>query len=160
LETWWHRCSPTRPAQQEVRVYQNASGDMLLHVDCSPVMKSAENFDLSADGLLAVVVRNGSLVVYKLPPLSSRDREDIAAVSEFAPPAVTEGKVTLGRLTTPARAAPVVSTAPQSVAAAQAQADAGLAPAPPVKRNPPTLLNPGEKPEFGTANEPPKTPPQ
>jgi hypothetical protein len=110
--------------------------------------------------LLAVVVRNGSLVVYKLPPLSSRDREDIAAVSEFAPPAVTEGKVTLGRLTTPARAAPVVSTAPQSVAAAQAQADAGLAPAPPVKRNPPTLLNPGEKPEFGTANEPPKTPPQ
>jgi hypothetical protein len=151
---------PAPPAQQEVRVYQNASGDMLLHVDCSPVMKSAENFDLSADGLLAVVVRNGSLVVYKLPPLSSRDREDIAAVSEFAPPAVTEGKVTLGRLTTPARAAPVVSTAPQSVAAAQAQADAGLAPAPPVKRNPPTLLNPGEKPEFGTANEPPKTPPQ
>jgi hypothetical protein len=146
------------PASQEVRVYQNASGDQLLRAECSPVVKSAENFDLSADGSIAVVVRNGSLVLYKLAPLSGRDREDIAEVEKFAPPAVSEGMVSLKRLTGPARTPIAVTPAKPTLgdAAASAAAQSALTAAPATtRRKPPTLLNPGEKPEFGTPNEQP-----
>jgi hypothetical protein len=148
---------PGTPARQEVRVYQNASGDLLLRADCSPVIKSMENFDLSPDGSLAVVVRGGALVVYRLPQLSKRDRDDIAEVQQFAPPPLSEGAVKLGRLTTPVKASAVASHA--ALPAPEQPTSTALTAVAPVKRNPPTLLNPGEKPEFGAPNEQPRTPP-
>ena len=54
-------------------MYQNASGDLLLKVECSPVIKTAENFDLSADGSQLAVIRQGNIAIYKLPPLSQQD---------------------------------------------------------------------------------------
>jgi hypothetical protein len=157
------------PASQEVRVYQNASGDLLLQVECSPIMKSAENFDLSPDGTLAVVVRKNALAIYKLPPVSARDRQDIADVMKFAPPAVTSGPVTLPRLTTPVAAAATAQTAeavaasaaapvpisPAPLPAAPQQTSSAQAQQPSAPRKPPTLLEPGEKPEFGTPNTQP-----
>jgi hypothetical protein len=145
------------PARQEVRVYQNASGDLLMKVETSPILKSAENFDLSASGAELVVVRGGALVVYKLPGLSGRDREDMAEVEKFAPPAVTEGAVKLTRLTgtsAPVPAARAAAAAPMGQPGARAQ----QLPQQPVARKPPTLLAPGEKPEYGTANEQPPPP--
>jgi hypothetical protein len=142
-------------AHQEVRVYQNASGDLLLRADCTPVFKTAENFDLSADGMEAVVIRNGAVVVYKLPALGTQDHEDMAEVEKFSPP-VTMAAVKLPRLTVPIK---MVTGKPADgdVAIANgkvAEAVSVPAEAPPVRRKPPTLLKPGEKPEFGKANAP------
>jgi hypothetical protein len=150
---------------QEVRVYQNASGDLLLKVQASPALKTAENFDISADGTEAVVTKDGQVMVYKLPALSKRDKEDIAEVAKFAP-AATTGAVRLtllvGPAANPARrrlpitdaagaksagvgaAAPAVDLPAQTAGDAPANASPG--------RKPPTLLKPGEKPEFGKSN--------
>ena len=148
------------PARQEIRVYQNASGDMLLHVDCDPVMKSGQNFDLAPDGMQAAIVRDGKIAIYKLPPLSKQDRKDIAEVAGFAPPK-SDGPVKLARLTVP------VSTPadlPTITAAEEKPAVTPVAAKEPVvttivngdveqaeRTAPPTLLNPGEKAEFGNA---------
>jgi hypothetical protein len=148
-------------ARQEVRVYQNASGDLLLRVDCTPAFKTAENFDLSADGMLAAVVRNGAISVYKLPPLTKRDRDDMAEVGSFAPPA-SVADVSLKRLTVPVRSAEAMRRPPTQSAVASgpgavppAAVDMGSSAADSPRR-PPTLLKPGEKPEFGTANASPE----
>ena len=134
---------------QEVRVYQNASGNLLLRAECRPVFKTAENFDLSADGMMAAVVRDGMIDVYKLPPLSKSDVEDMAQVKKFAPPVET-GNVVLTGLTTPMKVADA-----DAVREAAAAALAMSAVAPNGPRKPPSLLKPGEKPQFGSGNEPP-----
>jgi hypothetical protein len=161
------------PAEQEVRVYQNASGDLLLRAACSPIEKTGENFDLLEDGRQVVVVRDDALVFYRLPPLSARDREDMAAVAKFAPPPVSSGPVLLTRITTPV-VAPAATGAAAAAPAVAEQNDALLrqtAEGPeqdtsPVQRKPPTLLKPGEKPEFGAVGDshpesptPPAAPP-
>jgi hypothetical protein len=150
---------------QEVRVYQNASGDLLLKVQVSPAMKTAENFDLTEDGTEAVVTKDGDVLVYKLPALSKRDKEDIAETVKFTPP-VTTGAVRLGLLTGPAPVAargrppipegavtsaavgpgavPMVDAPTQTAGASPNNSTGG--------RKPPTLLKPGEKPEFGGSN--------
>jgi hypothetical protein len=158
------------PSRQEVRVYQIASGDLLLKVDCGPVFKTAENFDLSSDGMLAAVVRDGAVAIYRLPELGKRDREDIAAVAKFAPPA-GNGPVVLERLTgprqtpeqpqsatvapatppTPAPPAPTPAQPAPATAGAESAADPSADPTP---RTPPSLLKPGEKAEFPANGRP------
>ncbi len=148
---------------QEVRVYQNASGDLLLKVQLSPVLKTAENFDLTEDGTEVVVTKDGQLQVYKLPPLNKRDKEDRADVAKFTPP-VTTGAVRLALLTGPVAGAqrgklpvaaattapvglgtvPTVDAPTQTAGATPSNSTGG--------RKPPTLLKPGEKPEFGGSN--------
>jgi hypothetical protein len=141
--------------RQEIRVYQNASGDLLLKVICVPAYKTAENFDLSEDGSQLVVAQGSNLAVYTLPPLSKQDRADMAEVAKFAPPAGS-GPVLLTRLTAggdssekagaiPAPAVPA-ATQTASPTAASAESASGEAEAGP--RKPPTLLNPGEKAEM------------
>ncbi len=160
---------PTTPEQsssdgQEVRVYQNASGDMLLKLQPNPAFKTAENFDLSEDGMQMAIVKDGSVDVYKLPGLTKRDKDDMAEVAKFAPPPGS-GPVTFHLLTGPATAVKKAAgkldrssvadldaglkTAVDSTAPAQTNEEPAPATAP---RKPPTLLNPGEKPEFGKAN--------
>jgi hypothetical protein len=152
---------PDEGARQEVRVYQNASGDLLLRVECTPAFKTAENFDLSGDGMLAAVVRNGAIAVYKLPPLSKLDKDDMAEVGSFAPPA-SLADVSLKRLVVPVKSAqstrrPLTQSAavkgPGAVPEAAVDMGSSAAASP---RRPPTLLKPGEKPEFGTANAAPE----
>jgi hypothetical protein len=84
-------------ATQEVRVYQTESGDLLLRVAAAPVMRFAENFDLSADGQEAVVVSGGAVKVYKLPEPSAQDKKDLTEAAKFAPP-VSDGAVELAAL--------------------------------------------------------------
>jgi hypothetical protein len=178
---------PTVP-RQEVRVYQNASGDLLLRVECTPIFKTAENFDLAEDGMLAAVVKDGAILVYKLPPLTKRDEADMAEVGKFAPP-VSTATVTLARITKSVGAEKVEDV--NSMAAAEVRPEAavsttsvgGSAPsaAPAVAGKPsalamaagairpaspqsqetgprpaPTLLKPGEKPEYGAGNVEPE----
>jgi hypothetical protein len=147
---------------QDIRVYQNASGDLLLKVDCVPAYKTAENFDLSEDGSQLVVAQGGNLAVYTLPPLSKQDRADMAEVAKFAPPAGS-GPVLLTRLTrgpdasekasaVPAAEQPVTLPAPSPVlpapAATPTETASGDEQEQTSPRKPPTLLNPGEKAEM------------
>jgi len=71
---------------QEMRVYQAESGDLLVKLNCSPVSRTGQNFDLSADGLNALVVRDGVIEVYRLPPLSAQDKKELAEVQQREPP--------------------------------------------------------------------------
>jgi hypothetical protein len=167
--------TPTQGPKQEVRVYQDASGDLLLKVDCSPAFKTGENFDLAANGMMLAVVQKGAVAIYKLPPLGKKDLEDMAEVGKFAPPVGT-GLVKLARLTTPANSPnrkrlpgvggplpapgsePKVATSEaakgmQPDASAETSSQTAEGQAGPT-RKPPTLLKPGEKPEFKTKNLP------
>ena len=147
---------PSEAPRQEMRVYQNASGDLLLRVDCSPGFKTAENFDLSADGMLAAVVRNGSIAVYKLPPLTKKDRDDMAEIGSYAPPAST-ADVMLKRLMSRTKVETVATAvvAPGVAHVAETPSQEADPPPGPGQRKPPTLLNPGEKAEFGSSNPEP-----
>lgn len=82
---------------QEMRVYQTESGDLLLRVPMSPVLREAETFDLSDDGQVAAVVNAGAVQVYKLPPPTDKDRKDLQEAASFAPP-LGAGPVELTRL--------------------------------------------------------------
>jgi hypothetical protein len=73
-------------ATQEVKIYQTESGDLLLKVPTSPVTRFAENFDLSEDGLVAAVVNDGAVEVYKLPKPSKQDAKDLEDAKGFSPP--------------------------------------------------------------------------
>jgi hypothetical protein len=137
---------PPTTSHQELRVYQNASGDLLLKVACDPIFKTGENFDLSADGMEVAVVRGASIAVYKLPPPTKRDREDMAEVAKFAPPA-SLAMVDLKRLAARPAAAAAVARAPVSGGANEVGAPVASGEAE-AKRKPPTLLLPGEKAEF------------
>ena len=99
-------------ATQEIRVYQTESGDLLLRAPLTPVMKTAENFDLSDDGMVAAVVNAGAVQVYKLPPLSDTDQKDLKMAQGFSPP-LGDGPVNLARLAKaqPGRAAEAVESA-------------------------------------------------
>ncbi len=139
---------PPTTTHQELRVYQNASGDLLLKVACDPIFKTGENFDLSADGMEVAVVRGAAIAVYKLPPPTKRDREDMAEVAKFAPP-TSLGRVELKRLAArPAAAASVVASAPVAGGASEVGVPVGSGGDAEPKRKPPTLLLPGEKAEF------------
>ncbi len=156
---------PTTSDGQEIRVYQNASGDMLLKLQPTPAFKTAENFDLSEDGTAVAIVKDGAVAIYKLPGLSKRDKDDIAEVAKFAPPPGS-GPVAFRLLTGSVQASrragakldksavaqvdAAAKTAVDSTEAAQTNEEGKPASAGP--RKPPTLLNPGEKPEFGKAN--------
>ncbi|HEY4009031.1 MAG TPA: hypothetical protein VGM11_02690 [Acidobacteriaceae bacterium] len=73
-------------ATQEVRVYQTESGDLLLKVATTPVMRFPENFDLSEDGSLVAVVSNGAVDVYRLPEPSKQDLKELQEARSFSPP--------------------------------------------------------------------------
>ncbi len=187
------------PLSEEIRVYGTESGDLLLHVQCDPVVRTAENFDLSADGRTLAVLGSKSLDLYTLPEMSARDLKDLAEVETMRPPEA-HGPVMLRRITRPIHegapeseeaagaeestaegaATSATSAAPTeappgtaatggagpdhsgvgsgeapgllrrktaSPSASTAQIEPG-APAADTPRKPPTLLNPGESPEY------------
>lgn len=136
---------PGSVATQDVRVYQTQTGDLLLKVSCSPIFRTAENFDLSEDGMRAVVVRGDAIEVYRLPPLTALDRADLAELEKVAPPH-GRGKVELAGLAKEERQAAATE------AASVVETDTIVNGDSQGPRKPPTLLKPGEKPEFGRAN--------
>lgn len=186
------------PLSEEIRVYGTESGDLLLHVQCDPAARTAENFDLSADGRTLAVLGAKSLDLYTLPGLTAKDLKDLAEVETMRPPEA-HGPVILRRITRPIHAgapeteeaagaeettaagaavtatsaAPVeapagavvpggsgvdagaVSRAPAGNAAAAASAESN-APAAEAPRKAPTLLNPGESPEYKSHNASPQ----
>ena len=163
---------------QEMWVYQVESGDLLIKLPCTPVSRTGQNFDLAPDGLSAVIVRDGAIEVYNLPPLSKQDKKQLAEVQGMEPPKPISSAVNLRLLvhpvedtedaaTTPSPASkpqtpPAAATPPPAASVAKAPVAPALsAPAAPtnsaanvgdvpeVRRKPPSLLNPGETVDGG-----------
>jgi hypothetical protein len=90
-------------SSQEVRVYQTYNGTQLFRIDCTPVERSGQNFDLSPDGMRLAVVReievrhkgtkdsgaymdkSAGIEIYALPPLTDQDRSSVKAAAVNAP---------------------------------------------------------------------------
>lgn len=70
---------------QTVTVYQTESGKQILHVDCTPIARSGENFALSPDGMNLAVIRENAIEVYSLPPLSKQDQADVKMARALIP---------------------------------------------------------------------------
>ena len=145
------------PMSQEVRVYQTQTGDLLLRVGCSPVIRTSENFDLSADGMRLVVVRKATIEVYRLPELTSTDHADLAELQKAAPPQGT-GMFNLSAIAA-AESKPAAEPEPRgnltlTVSAAATSSGSEAVGDTPTRRKPPTLLNPGEKAEFQDKSTP------
>lgn len=116
-------------ATQEMRVYQTESGDLLLRVPTSPVTRSAETFDLSADGLIAAVVNAGVVQVYRLPRPTEKDMKELKEAANYAPPAA-DGAVELTRLAKKTEPATGDTTAvAEEAAGAKPAVTSGTAPA-------------------------------
>ncbi len=160
--------APVAPAQ-ELRIYQMQSGDLLLKLALSPAFRTGENFDLSPDGMRAVVVHDGEFDLYRLSELSKRDREDLADVAKMEPPRGGSGPVNLRKLAeddnqqVPLKDAEGAVAPPTAAAAITAAGPAAKAQEPDMRvvqngdsvapRKPPTLLNPGEKAEYRDKKE-------
>ncbi len=140
--------SPDTGASQDVRVYQTQTGDLLLKVDCSPVYRSVENFDLAPDGMRLAVVRKGAVEIYRLPELNKQDIDDLAEMEKLAPPPGT-GHITLAGLADSAES-PQTTTA--TISGDQPPPPANASGDSQTRRPPPSILNPGEKPEFPGKN--------
>jgi hypothetical protein len=126
--------NPDTSASQYVRVYQTQTGDLLLKLDCTPVYRTAENFDLAPDGMRVAVIRGGAIEVYRLPELTALDRADLAELGKFSF-APAEGDFDLSGVAEVARKSEVTAT---TIVSGDSQA----------ARPKPTLLKPGEKAEF------------
>ena len=177
--------APLGGVGEEIRVYGNESGDLLLRVNCAPVERTAENFDLSADGRTLAVLGSKSLDLYTLPELNAHDLKAMAEVEGMRPPEA-HGPVVLRRITRPIHEGSNEteetvheegeSAIPDAVQPAEVVAGGGSAAgsgqtvgssegspsrqrsdaldpraepaAADAPRKPPTLLNPGESPQF------------
>ncbi len=93
-----------------VTVFQTESGKQIFRLDCTPVLPSGQNFTLSPDGESLALIRNAAIEIHRLPPLSGKDREQVAKATSLAPEP-TEG--------------PILLTAPLTNATARAAAAAG-----------------------------------
>jgi len=163
---------------QEVRVVQTYNGKQLLRAYTSPIQRSGQNFALSPDGLsLAVihdptivypshdtpenVVRHPVIEIYKLPPLSDKDRQQTQVEAALAPPSkdvpvqfssaemheIHESEVRQARQDL-SPGAPILETNPsQPTATAKPSEAASASPADPnpdqpAHRKPPSLFGP------------------
>ena len=79
---------PSQLNGQFVDVYQNDSGKLLLHIDCSPMARAGQNFAFSPDGMSVALIREGAVEIYPLPPLGPKDKTAIQLSQSTAPPPV------------------------------------------------------------------------
>jgi hypothetical protein len=145
------------PMSQEVRVYQTQTGDLLLKISCFPVIRTSENFDLSADGMRLAVVRKEAIEVYRLPELTASDRADLAELQKAAPPPGS-GPVNLSAIaeadSKPAKVSESRDHLTLTVSSSGPAPGSEAVGDTPTRRKPPTLLNPGEKAEFQDKSSP------
>ena len=83
---------------QEVKIYQTESGDLLLKLICTPTFRTGQNFDLASDGLSVVIVRDGAIELYRLPPISPRDAKELAAVQQHEPSPAKSVRIELQKM--------------------------------------------------------------
>lgn len=151
---------------QNVVVFQTESGKQILHVDCSPVVRAGQNFALSPDGMGLAVVRDNSVEVYPLPPLSRKDQSDLKEARAMVPQETSAPVEFAGPSPTPAStpSAPPEAAGTQTAApATQSMTQQGMAqasPAPSTSSNTPQPPRPAATTVVGDAppNQPRKRP--
>ncbi len=79
---------------QEVTVYQNHDGRTLLRLLPSPLQRTGQNFDLSPDGMQIVILRDGNIELYNLPPLTAKDQAELKLAQDSIPP-LNDGPILL-----------------------------------------------------------------
>ena len=77
--------APSSFTTQQVRVYQSYNGKQLLQLEASPVQRSGQNYDLSADGLRFAIIRGDTVEIYRLSALTAADEVAIKAAAELQP---------------------------------------------------------------------------
>ena len=76
---------PEELSGQNIVVYQTSSGKQILHAECSPVERAGQNFALSPSGLSLAVIHAEAIEIYSLPPLTSKEQNDIKLAVASAP---------------------------------------------------------------------------
>ena len=76
---------PENVSAQEVTFIQNSSGRVLFRTLTTPFQRAGQNFDLSPDGLQAVVVRAEKIELYRLPTLTAQDLAELKKAEAFRP---------------------------------------------------------------------------
>jgi hypothetical protein len=72
-------------AGQSIVVYQTSSGKQVIRVECSPVERAGQNFDLAPSGLSLAVIHAEAIEIYSLPPLTTKEAGDIKLAEASAP---------------------------------------------------------------------------
>jgi len=80
---------------QEITVFQGHDGRQLLKVQAQPIQRAGQNFDLSPSGLQFAVLRGENIEVYKLPPLTEKDKKALELARSMAPEPY-DGPIRLG----------------------------------------------------------------
>jgi len=133
---------PTVTTNQDVRIYQTQTGDLLLHTSASPAFKMGENFDLSEDGMRAAVVHDMNIDIYRLPELTKEDKADL---TELAPltPEPSNARISFG-----SGAGSTVIDVPEEAASPANPPNVVVLGDTNKPAQPPSLLTDGEKAEF------------
>ena len=77
--------------QQEIQVFETASGNSLLSVSISPAVVTGQNVSLSPDGRRLALLRGSALELFDLPPVSQEEQTNFASLR-----AETVGLYTMG----------------------------------------------------------------
>ena len=117
--------------QQEIQVFETASGNPVLSVSISPAVVTGQNVSLSPDGRRVAVLRGSALELFDLPSVSEEEQTKFASVK-----AELTGLYSVGSNSDADWMVDNTSTA--------SDADTLTADAP-------TGATPGEKPDFGPA---------
>ncbi|GGG78061.1 hypothetical protein [Edaphobacter dinghuensis] len=128
---------------QSVVVYQMDSGKQILHVDCSPVVRAGQNFALSPDGMSLAAIRENSVEIFPLPPLSKKDQSDLKEARAMIPQGSELPIEFAGPTPAPAPASPAsAETASAVKATSPATQSAATAPVAPPSLSPPPPTQP------------------
>jgi VWFA-related protein len=76
---------------QQVQVFETASGNPLLSVTVSPAVMSGQNFSLSPDGAHVAILQGSALELFDLPSPSEEDSAKFAALKTDVPDLYTLG---------------------------------------------------------------------
>jgi len=77
--------------QQEIQVFDTASGDSVLSVSVSPAVMTGQNFSLSPDASRLALLRGSGVELFDLPPISEEERSKFEAIKTDIPDLYTLG---------------------------------------------------------------------
>ena len=71
--------------EQNIQVFETASGKAIRSVNVNPVVMSGQNFSLSPDGRRLAVLHDSGVQFYDLPPISDEERAKFTALKADVP---------------------------------------------------------------------------
>ena len=71
--------------EQNVQIFDTASGNPIQSLTASPVVVSAQNFSLSPDGMQFAILRDSQIELYELPRISEEEQARFSALKADTP---------------------------------------------------------------------------